>query len=166
MALHYARKRVTAAPPPGFEARNELVELLRRIGDHTGELATGRELLDQLLEHAEVEKAVALLQRLVVSHSRNPDLVLQLAELFSAVDDPRQACRFYRHAVTLLQLDQRMDEALVALDALAALADNDETIPYARAALERGQAVDWEACRSALSEDQRRRLADEIAGTR
>ncbi|HTM23338.1 MAG TPA: DUF4388 domain-containing protein, partial [Kofleriaceae bacterium] len=105
LALEYARKRVAYAGAPGFEPRNELVELLRLAGDHTGELATGRELLDQFLEHAEVERALELLQRLIVSHPRDADLVLQLADLFAAVDDARQAARFYRHAIGLLQLE-------------------------------------------------------------
>jgi len=163
VALDFARRRVARSVAPGFEARNELVELLRRMGDHAGELSNGQELLNQLLEHAEFEKAVLLLQRLVVSHPRNAEMVLQLADLFAAVDDPRQASRFYRHAVSLLQLEQRQADALKALDHLAAVADDDEAIPYARAALEKGQAVDWEAIRLAISEDQRRRIASEIA---
>ena len=163
VALDFARRRVARSVAPGFEARNELVELLRRMGDHAGELSNGQELLNQLLEHAEFEKAVLLLQRLVVSHPRNAEMVLQLADLFAAVDDPRQASRFYRHAVSLLQLEQRQADALKALDHLAAVADDYEAIPYARAALEKGQAVDWEAIRLAISEDQRRRIASEIA---
>ncbi len=165
IALDFARRRVARSVAPGFEARNELVELLRRMGDHAAELSNGQELLDQLLEHAEFEKAVALLQRLVVSHPRNAELVIQLADLFAAVDDPRQAGRFYRHVIGLLQLEQRQADALRALDQLQAVAADDEAIPYARAALEKGQAVDWEAIRLAISEDQRRRIASEIAST-
>jgi len=165
IALDFARRRVARSVAPGFEARNELVELLRRMGDHAAELSNGQELLDQLLEHAEFEKAVALLQRLVVSHPRNAELVIQLADLFAAVDDPRQAARFYRHVIGLLQLEQRQADALKALDQLQAVAADDEAIPYARAALEKGQAVDWEAIRTAISEDQRRRIASEIAST-
>ena len=162
LALEYARKRVALAGSPGYEARNELVELLRRMGDHTGELAIGRELLEQFLEHAEVDQALDLLQRLVASHSRNADLVLQLADLFAAVDDPRQGSRFYRHAVCLLQVENRVPEAFKALDQIVALIGQDEAVPIARAALEKGQVVDWEAIRLSLSQDQRRRIASEI----
>lgn len=166
MALQFARRRVAYVGQPGFEARAELVELLRRSGDHAGELANGRELLEQLLEHAEFEKAIELLQRLVASNPRNADLVLQLADLYAAVDDPRQAGRYYRHAVGLLQVENRLPEAFKALDQLSQLIDGDETIPLARAALEKAQVVDWEAIRSSLSQDQRRRLADEIGSGR
>lgn len=162
LALEYARRRVAHAGQPGFEARTELVELLRRMGDHVGELATGRELLEQLLEHAEIEKALELLQRLVASNIRNADLVLQLADLFAAVDDTRQAGRFFRHAVCLLQVENRVAEAHKAIDQLAQIAADDETLPAARAALEKGQVVDWEAIRVSLAADQRRRIANEI----
>jgi tetratricopeptide (TPR) repeat protein len=166
IALQYARRRVAHAGQPGFEARAELVELLRRVGDHVGELATGRELLEQLLEHAEVEKALELLQRLVASNIRNADLVLQLADLFAAVDDTRQAGRFFRHAVSLLQVENRVAEAHKAIDHLAAIAGDDEAIPAARAALDKGQVVDWDAIRLSLAADQRRRLANEIGTSR
>jgi tetratricopeptide (TPR) repeat protein len=166
IALQYARRRVALVGQPGFEARAELVELLRRSGDHAGEMANGRELLEQLLEHAEFEKAIELLQRLVASNPRNADLVLQLADLYAAVDDPRQAGRYYRHAVCLLQVENRVPEAHKALDQLTALVEGDETIRLARAALDKAQVVDWEAIRASLSQDQRRRLADEIGSGR
>lgn len=166
LALEYARRRVALAGQSGFEARTELVELMRRIGDHAGELAAGRELLEQLLEHAEIEKALELLQRLVASNIRNADLVVQLADLFAAVDDNRQAGRFFRHAVCLLQVENRVAEAHKALDQLASIAADDEAIPVARAALEKGQVVDWEAIRVSLAADQRRRIANEIGTSR
>ena len=166
IALTYARRRVAFVGQPGFEARAELVELLRRSGDHAGEMANGRELLEQLLEHAEFEKAIELLQRLVASNLRNADLVLQLADLYAAVDDPRHAARYYRHAVCLLQVENRLPEAHKALGQLTELIDDDETIPLARAALEKAQVVDWEAIRATLAQDQRRRLADEIGSGR
>jgi tetratricopeptide (TPR) repeat protein len=166
MALMFARRRVAYVGQPGFEARAELVELLRRSGDHAGELANGRELLEQLLEHAEFEKAIELLQRLVASNPRNADLVLQLADLYAAVDDPRQAGRYYRHAVGLLQVENRLPEAFKALDQLSQLVEGDDAIPLARAALEKAQVVDWEAIRASLTQDQRRRLADEIGSGR
>jgi DNA-binding SARP family transcriptional activator len=135
-------------------------------GRPAGELANGRELLEQLLEHAEFEKAIELLQRLVASNSRNADLVLQLADLYAAVDDPRHAGRFYRHAVCLLQVENRVPEALKALDQLSSLISDDPAIPIARAALEKAQVVDWDTIRASLTQDQRRRLADEIGSGR
>ncbi|HEX3135044.1 MAG TPA: tetratricopeptide repeat protein, partial [Planctomycetota bacterium] len=166
MGLFYARRRVAHVGQPGFEARAELVELLRRSGDHAGEMTNGRELLEQLLEHAEFEKAIELLQRLVASNPRNADLVLQLADLYAAVDNPRHASRYYRHAVSLLQVENRVPEALKAIDQLSEMFAGDETIPLARAALEKAQVVDWEAIRASLTQDQRRRLADEIGSGR
>ncbi len=166
IGLQFARRRVAFVGQPGFEARAELVELLRRSGDHAGEMTNGRELLEQLLEHAEFEKATELLQRLVASNPRNPDLVLQLADLHAAIDDLRQAGRYYRHAVCLLQVDNRLPEAHKALDQLAELVVGDAAIPLARTALEKAQVVDWEAIRSSLAQDQRRRLADEIGSGR
>ncbi len=162
LALEFARRRISVAAAPGFEARAELIELLRRSGDSAGALASGRELLEHLLEYAEFEKALELLQRLVASNPRNADLVLQLADLFSAVEDPRQAGRYYRHAVCLLQVEQRIPEAKRALYQLMELGGDDPTIKLAKNALEKGQVVDWEAFRASLSQDQRRRLADEI----
>ena len=162
LALQFARRRVVVATLPGFEARTELVELLRRSGDTAGALSTGRELVEQLLEHAEFEKAIELLQRLVASNPRNADLVLQLADLYAAVEDPRQAGRYYRHVVSLLQVEQRIPEALKALEQIGVLGLEDPTVPLAKIALEKGQVVDWEAFRLSLSQDQRRRLADEI----
>jgi tetratricopeptide (TPR) repeat protein len=162
LALEFARRRVAVAAAPGFEARAELIELLRRSGDTAGALTNGRELLEHLLEHAEFEKALELLQRLVASNPRNADLVLQLADLFSAVEDPRQAGRFYRHAICLLQVEQRIPEAQRVMEQLIELGGDDPTIPLAKAALAKGQVVDWEAFRASLSQDQRRRLADEI----
>ena len=166
MALLYARRRVAYVGQPAFEARAELIELQRRTGDHAGELLNGRELLEQLLEHAEIEKATELLQRLVASNPRNADLVLQLADLHAAVDDLRQAGRYYRYAVCLFKVENRMPEALKALDQLTELFTDDESIPLARVALEKAQVVDWEAIRASLAQDQRRRLADEIGSGR
>jgi tetratricopeptide (TPR) repeat protein len=166
LALQFARRRVAIASLPGFEARSELVELLRRSGDTVGALTNGRELVEQLLEHAEFEKAIELLQRLVASNPRNAELVLQLADLYSAVEDARQAGRYYRHAVSLLQVEQRIPDALKALEQISSLGLDDPTIPLAKAALDKGQVVDWEAFRASLSQDQRRRLADEIGTSR
>jgi tetratricopeptide (TPR) repeat protein len=162
LALEYARHRVNIAAPPAFEARAELIELLRRSGDATAALTAGRELLESLLENAEFEKAIELLQRLVASNPRNADLVLQLGDLYEAVDDARQAGRYFRHAVCLLQVEQRIPEALKAVDHIMKLGFDDPTLALARTALEKGQVVDWEAFRNSLSQDQRRRLADEI----
>ena len=53
-----------------------------------------------------------------------------------------------------------------ALDQLTELIIDDESLPLARAALEKAQVVDWEAIRASLAQDQRRRLADEIGSGR
>jgi tetratricopeptide (TPR) repeat protein len=166
LALDSGRRRVALAGTPGFAQRRELVDLLHRIGDQAGELAEGRALLDLLLEHAEFEKAIDLLLRLVASNNSNPDLVLQLAEVYSAIGDGRQAQRFYRYAISLLQMENRLPEARLALDQLALLAKEDPTIAIVRDLLEKGQPIDWEALRHSQSEDQRRRIVNEIGSGR
>ena len=167
VALERARQRVELAGTVGvaFEPRNELVELLRRMGDHASELKSGRELLDELLEAGEIDHAVELLQRLVVSNPRNADLVIQLAEVCAALGDDRQAQRFYRHGVCLLQLEGRIDEAHKMLDLIEALVDDHDAIAMARDLLARGQALEWEAIRWSLEQGQRRRIADELSGS-
>jgi len=162
LAIDRARLRVQLAEGPAWEARDELVELLRRVVDHPAELKAGRELLDDYLVHGEFDRATTLLQRLVASNPRNADLVLQLGELYAALQDERQAQRFYRHGVCLLQLEGRVDEAHKTLDQLAALEHDDEAIALAHDSLTRGQALEWEAIRWNLAQGQRRRLAEEI----
>jgi hypothetical protein len=166
LALDSGRRRVALAGTPGFAQRRELVDLLHRIGDQAGELAEGRALLDLLLEHAEFEKAIDLLLRLVASNNSNPDLVLQLAEVYSAIGDGHQAQRFYRFAIGLLQMENRLPEARLALDQRAVLAKDAPTIAVGRDLLEKGHAVDWDALRHSQSEDQRRRIAEEIGSGR
>lgn len=167
VALERARQRVELAGTEvvAFEPRNELVELLRRMGDHAGELKAGRELLDELLEAGEIDHAVELLQRLVASNPRNADLVIQLAEVCAALGDDRQAQRFYRHGVCLLQLEGRVDEANKMLDLIDGLVNDHEAIAMARDLLAKGQALEWEAIRWSLEQGQRRRIADEITSS-
>lgn len=159
-AVDFARRRMaTAQGVETLAARSELVELLRRTGDTAGELAEGKILLDQFLEHGAFEQAVQFLSRMVASHNRNADLVIQLADLYQAIDDDRQAQRFYRHAVVLLQVDGHLDEARRILDQIQVQVPNDQSITMARKRIDDGQAVDWEAIRLELASDERRRLA-------
>jgi len=160
-----AQQQLAGTEVVAFEPRNELVELLRRMGDHAGELKAGRELLDELLEAGEIDHAVELLQRLVASNPRNADLVIQLAEVCAALGDDRQAQRFYRHGVCLLQLEGRVDEANKMLDLIDGLVNDHEAIAMARDLLAKGQALEWEAIRWSLEQGQRRRIADEITSS-
>lgn len=159
-AVDFARRRMgTAQGVDALTARSELVELLRRTGDTAGELAEGKILLDLLLEHGAFEQAVQLLSRLVASHNRNADLVLQLADLYQAIDDERQSQRFYRHAVVLLQVDGHLDEARRILDQLQGQFPDDLSLALARQRIDAGQAVDWDALHQEIAADERRRLA-------
>ena len=145
-----------------FDARSEVIELLRRMGDTTAELQAGKEMLNDLLELGEFDRAVTLLQRLVASNPRNADLVLQLADILASLEDARQAQRFYRHGVSLLQLESRIDEARVALDHLEQISEDPEAIARARELLTAGQPLEWEAIRFTLEQDMRRKLEGEI----
>ncbi len=166
IALERARQRVQRSEGINkLAARDELVELYRRMGDPAQELKSGSELLDDLLSQGEFDRAVDLLQRLVASNPRNPDLVVQLAEVVHSLGDDRQAQRFYRHAVSLLQVDGRTDEALAVLDQLVNLGEDASAVAMARDLLNRGQALEWEAVRWALEQDQRRRIEGELEAT-
>lgn len=163
VALECARQRVELAGGKlAFDARSEVIELLRRMGDTTAELQAGKEMLDDLLELGEFDRAVTLLQRLVASNPRNADLVLQLADILASLGDARQAQRFYRHGVSLLQLESRIDEARAALDHLEQISDDPEAIARARELLTAGQPLEWEAIRFTLEQDMRRKLEGEI----
>jgi len=166
VAVERSRQRVELAGGKlAFEARSELIELLRRMGDTAAELQAGKEMLDDLLELGEFDRAVALLQRLVASNPRSADLVLQLADILSTLGDSRQAQRFYRHGVSLLQVEGRIDEARRALDHLQEISDDADGIKRARELLDSGQPLEWEAIRFTIEQDQRRKLEGEIANT-
>ncbi|MBA3847365.1 MAG: hypothetical protein H0X45_12095, partial [Planctomycetes bacterium] len=162
IALGYAKKRVELAGKDAYHARTELVELMRRMGDTAGELKAGKELLDDLLERGDFEHAVELLKRLVASNSRNSDLVLHLAELIGGLGDQRQSQRFYRHAVTLLQLEGRIDEANKILDLLEHVGEDSETVRIAREHLGKGQALEWDAIKFSLSHRDAKKIAQDI----
>src|SRR5690606_28620950 len=86
IALERAKQRVQRSEGANkLAARDELVELYRRMGDAAQELKAGSELLDDLLSQGEFDRAVGLLQRLVASNPRNPDLVVQLAEVVQSL---------------------------------------------------------------------------------
>ena len=160
IALDHARKRVLLAP--GYESRSELIELLRRVGDHAGELVAGNELLAEVLIEGRYEQAVELLSRLVASHPKNADLALQLAEVYNSQNDPRQAVRCYRHAVVLLQMDDRIADAKDVLEQLATLADESELVDTARERLEAGTPVDWDKIRLELTQGARRKAVERL----
>ncbi len=163
-AVELARRRIQGAPDDDhrFKARGELIELLRRAGDAAGERAAARELLDQLLEAGEVERAVDLLSRQFAAHPRDPDIALQLAEVTAGLGDERMAARCYRHAVQLLQAEGRIKDARNALDQLAQVSDDDILILAARRRLDSGEAVEWDQIRTALEHDQRKGLVDKL----
>lgn len=160
IALEHARKRIAIAPT--FEARSELVELLRRVGDHPGELTAGQELLVEILADGKYDQAVELLSRLVASHPKNADLVLQLATSHNALNDPRQALRCYRHAVVLLQMDDRLQDARGVLDQIISLSEESDVVEVARERLEQGTPVDWDKIRLELSQGARRKAVERL----
>lgn len=161
IALEYARKRI--ALESGFEARSELIELLRRVGDHPAELAAGNELLGEVLSAGKYDQAVELLSRLVASHPKNADLVLQLAEAHNCLGDARQALRCYRHGVVLLQMDSRLQDAKDVLEQIAALSEEAEVVEVARERLEQGQPVDWDKIRVEISQGARRKAVERLS---
>lgn len=160
IALEHARKRILLAP--GYEARSELIELLRRVGDHPGELAAGNELLAEVLAAGKFDQAVELLSRLVASHPKNADLVLQLAEAHNSLGDARQAVRCYRHAVVLLQMEDRIGDARDVIDQLAIITDEAELVEVARERLEAGAPVDWDKIRLELTQGARRKAVERL----
>ncbi len=164
IALEHARKRILGADGLAYEQRSELVALFNRIGDEVGELSHGRVLLEDLLEHGEIERAFELLQRLVASQPGNPDLVLQLADLHEALGDTRQSVRFLSHAVPLFQIEDRLGEARLQLDRIGALsgAPEDPVLASARNRLDHGQAIDWDKIRQEIEHSERRRVAEQI----
>ncbi len=145
LALDLAKRRVVQSP--SFEARSELIELLRRVGDHQGELLAGNDLVSDLLSTSDFPRAVEVLSRLVASNPRNADLVLQLAEVQHSLNDVRQALRCYRHAVVLLQQENRLGDAKDVLDQIGQLSDEQEVLLEVRNRLERNVPVDWERIR-------------------
>ncbi|MBA2479555.1 MAG: tetratricopeptide repeat protein, partial [Planctomycetes bacterium] len=161
IALEHARRRIANAGGLAYGPRCELVELLRLCGDTAGQLANGKQLLNELLEQGEFEKAVEILSRLVASHPKNSELMLQLAEVYAALGDERKAFRFYKHVVPLLQLDGKLSEAKVALDLLQGMSEEHEQsmIIMARERIDKGHSVDWDKIRQEAEQDQRRRAA-------
>lgn len=164
IALEHARKRVAAAGSAAYEPRLAMLELLRLSGDTSGQLTTGKQLLDELLTQGEFEKAVEVLSRLVASHPKNSELVLSLAEVYAALGDERQAFRFYKHAIPLLQLDSKVVEARTALDLLEGMCTDDEKpgVAMARERIDRGQAIDWDKIRRDLEFNQRRKAVGRV----
>jgi tetratricopeptide (TPR) repeat protein len=162
LALDHARRRLDLLGPGLHrEARSELVELLRRVGDHAAELIAGKELLSGLLENGEFEPAVELLGRLVASHPQEAELVLQLAEAHQALDNVTQASRLLRHGVCLLQMENRLADAQKVLGQLAAIDGEADLVEAARSAMDAGVAIDWDKLRLELA--QRKRMAERHA---
>ena len=161
LALEWSRRRVAVAPKLAFAQRTELVELLRRMGRAQEELTTGRDLFTDMCEQGEDQSALELLQRLVASHSKNAELVLQLAELEEALGNLAEAGRFFRHAVVLFQQEERIKEAKAVLDHLEELVANDPEVARAREYLVAGQAINWAAIRQERAVASKQRLQDD-----
>ncbi len=161
IALEHASQRI--ALTPSYEARSEYIELLRRSGDPASELAAGQDLLAEVFAAGRFDLAVEILSRLVVSHPKNASLVLQLAEALGAQGDDRQSVRMYRHAVTLLQQEDRIQDAKDVVEHLAELSEDEAVLDLALQHLETGRPVDWERIRRELDQGTSLRLADEIA---
>ena len=161
IALEHARKRIALVS--SFEARSELIELLRRVGDHQAELVAGNELLAEILVSGKHDQAVELLSRLVASHPKNDDLVLQLAEAHNSLHDPAQALRCYRHAVVLMQMDGRAQDAIEVLEQVNALSDEPEIIDAVRDRLVQNIPIDWDKIRLELSQGARRKAVERLS---
>lgn len=167
IALDHARRRIDLLGEGLHrEARSELVELLRRVGDHAAELVAGKELLSGLLEVAEFEAAIELLGRLVASHPKDAELVMQLAEAHQSLDNLPQANRLLRHAVCLLQIENRIPDAQLVLAQLVEIDEDTELIAAARGCIETGQVVDWDKLRLELSQRKRQAERHGTDGTR
>ncbi len=165
LALEHARRRVDLGGDElNWEARSELVELLRRTGDHNAELIAGRDLVGRVLASGDNDHAVELLSRLVASHSKDADLVLQLAEAHNALGNAGEAVRLFRQSVCLLQVDNRLTDAKTTLGSLIQIDEEAEAVAMARTWLDAGQIVDWEKIRMELA--QRRRLERGTDGLR
>ena len=162
IALEWSARRIARVERPSIHARSEHVELLRRVGRHQEELTQGRELFSDLCEAGEYDSALEVLQRLVASHSRNADLVLQLAELFEALENVEEAVRFYRHAVSLFQQDDQSVQSRTALESLANLLPGDPEVARARELLDNGEAVNWAAIRQERTAASKRRIGEGV----
>ncbi len=148
IALDLAKRR--ASRHRSIEARCELIELFKRVGDNASELQHGQELVGDLLAQSDLAKAAEILGRLVASNPKNADLVLQLAEVHHTREDVRNAMRCYRHAVVLLQGDNRIEDAKDILDQIADLGDEPEVMAEIRSRLERNIPINWDRVRKEL----------------
>jgi len=161
LALHWAQERVRLAEPPAFVQRGELIDLLGRLDRHEEELAQGRELLAELWQADQQGEALELLQRLAAGNRRHADLVWQLAQLHEERGESSEAVRHYRQAVTLLQQEERGEDALKVLERLRVLAPEDPEVQRAFELLDLGQAVSWSAIRHERVLASKRRIEDE-----
>ena len=149
IALERARQRVKQSPPPAFDARSELIEILRRCNRSQEEKQEGLKLFNDLISEGDYERALEFLERLVASTGgQDAILVYQLAELYDALEQKRQAIRYYRHSVVLFQQEERKEEALQSLNQLLELTDNAEDIQEAIESLNNNQAINWEVIRT------------------
>lgn len=149
IALERARQRVERAQAPAFDARSELIELLRRCDLHQEEKQEGLSLFHDLIDAGEYQRALGFLERLVASSSgQDSTLVFQLAELYEALEQTRQAVRYYRHAVTLFQEEDNRQEAMQSLQQLLKLTDKAPDVVQAVQLLQTNQAINWESIRS------------------
>ena len=158
IALDHARQRA-ALSAADTEARQVLVELLRRTGDHAGEMAAGQLLLADLIAGSQYRQAVMALEQLIGSHPANADLLVQLAEVHGLLSDRSAAARIWRQAILRLQMDGRLEEARAHLEALRANGEDADLVQDALAMIEAGQAIDWDK----LRQEARRRLGETLA---
>ena len=149
IALDRARQRVKQSKAPAFDARSELIELLRRCNHAQEEKQEGLALFNDLIEAGNYTRALSFLERLVASNGgQDANLVYQLAELYEALERNRQAIRYYRHAVVLFQQEERIDDCRQALDQLMDLTNNSDDIKNAINLLNNNQAINWESIRT------------------
>ncbi len=152
IALERARQRVQIAEAPAFDARSELIELLRRSNLGQEEKQEGLTLFHDLIEAGDYNRALTFLERLVASTGgQDSNLVFQLAELYEALERERQAVRYYRHAVVLFQQEDRKEDALNCLQQLLTLTKNGSDVKQAIELLNANQAINWESIRTEIN---------------
>ncbi|MFW5829071.1 MAG: hypothetical protein ACOCXA_02315, partial [Planctomycetota bacterium] len=166
VAVEYAYQRVLLAPQPAFAPRAELVELLRRCGRTSEELDEGQSLFQDLIEAGEFEHALELQQRLVASHSQNGELVMNLGEVFEALEDRRQASRCYRLATVLFQQEGNDERTREMLQRLGDLTHNPPDVQRARDEHKAGHAINWDAIRHDLAAASKQQIIDSAHSAR
>ena len=161
LAIDASRQRIRLGSGDHFAVRIGLIELLRRTGRGQEELQEGQGLIEAMVEDGALDRALEAVQRLVASHPQNPDLLIQMAELHEALGDTANAVRFFRHAVPLLQREERPDRAREIIGELLRLTGANPEIARAGQMIADGVIVNWQSIREHLALASKQRIADQ-----